>query len=181
MRIAVLDRNNRVTNVLGLPPGVEPDMLKRIEKWLLAPDFPITPGWRYDEKFQALPAAPRSLGCAPSQISRGDRAARFPIAHLTRTAFLIAHGGATSAAMLELRPNCECCDRDLPPDSPDARICTFECTFCAACVDGHLNGVCPNCGGNFEPRPIRPPALLARNPASTERVFKPRHGCDSPR
>ena len=50
MRIAVLDRNNRVTNILGLPPGVEPDMLKRIEKWLLAPDFPITPGWRYDEE-----------------------------------------------------------------------------------------------------------------------------------
>jgi hypothetical protein len=49
MRIAVLDRNNRVTNILGLPPGVKPEMLKRIERWLLAPDFPITPGWRYDD------------------------------------------------------------------------------------------------------------------------------------
>ncbi|MFL5441796.1 MAG: DUF1272 domain-containing protein, partial [Myxococcales bacterium] len=49
--------------------------------------------------------------------------------------------------MLQLRPNCECCDRDLPPDSPDARICTFECTFCAACVETRLGGRCPNCGG----------------------------------
>ncbi|MES2097886.1 MAG: DUF1272 domain-containing protein [Pseudomonadota bacterium] len=78
--------------------------------------------------------------------------------------------------MLELRPNCECCDRDLPPDSADARICTFECTFCAACVDTVLNGVCPNCGGNFVPRPIRPAPLLATRPASTTRVFKP-EGC----
>jgi hypothetical protein len=58
--------------------------------------------------------------------------------------------------MLELRPNCELCDRDLPPESPDARICTYECTFCAECVDNVLHDVCPNCGGNFEPRPLRP-------------------------
>jgi hypothetical protein len=58
--------------------------------------------------------------------------------------------------MLELRPNCELCDRDLPPDSGEARICTYECTFCAACVEGVLGNVCPNCGGGFEPRPIRP-------------------------
>lgn len=57
---------------------------------------------------------------------------------------------------LELRPNCEMCDRDLPPAATDARICTFECTFCAACVDGVLANVCPNCGGGFAPRPIRP-------------------------
>lgn len=75
--------------------------------------------------------------------------------------------------MLELRPGCERCDVDLPPDSPDARICTFECTFCADCADGALAGVCPNCGGNFVPRPIRPAALLVRYPASTLRVFKP--------
>ena len=74
--------------------------------------------------------------------------------------------------MLELRPNCEHCDRDLPPESPDARICTYECTFCATCVDEVLQGVCPNCSGNFEPRPIRPPALLAKDPASTVRVRK---------
>jgi uncharacterized protein len=58
--------------------------------------------------------------------------------------------------VLELRPGCECCDRDLPPDSPDARICTYECTFCAECVDVVLHDVCPNCGGGFQPRPIRP-------------------------
>jgi len=78
--------------------------------------------------------------------------------------------------MLELRPSCECCDRDLPPDSPDARICTYECTFCADCVEHRLNGVCPNCGGNFEPRPIRPAAALVRDPPSTRRVHVP-EGC----
>src|SRR5262245_49388898 len=61
-----------------------------------------------------------------------------------------------SRAMLELRPNCELCDRDLPPDSPDARVCSYECTFCASCVEEVLRDVCPNCGGNFQPRPIRP-------------------------
>jgi hypothetical protein len=75
--------------------------------------------------------------------------------------------------MLELRPNCECCDRDLPPESPDARICTYECTFCVHCVEHCLGGVCPNCGGNFEPRPIRPEAALGTNPASTHRVHQP--------
>src|SRR5262249_912673 len=57
---------------------------------------------------------------------------------------------------LELRPNCECCDRDLPPASTIARICSYECTFCADCVDNVLFNVCPNCGGGFVPRPIRP-------------------------
>lgn len=75
--------------------------------------------------------------------------------------------------MLELRPNCECCDVDLPPDSPDARICTFECTFCASCVEDVLGGRCPNCGGNFGPRPIRPADKLVDSPASTNRVFNP--------
>lgn len=79
--------------------------------------------------------------------------------------------------MLALRPNCECCDRDLPPESADARICTFECTFCAACVQTRLGGVCPNCGGNFAPRPIRPAGLLGEYPASTERILKPHPGC----
>jgi hypothetical protein len=71
--------------------------------------------------------------------------------------------------MLELRPNCECCDVDLPPDAADAMICTFECTFCASCATGHLAGVCPNCGGNFTTRPIRPAGLLATSPPATER------------
>ncbi|MFK7837897.1 MAG: DUF1272 domain-containing protein [Sulfitobacter sp.] len=58
--------------------------------------------------------------------------------------------------MLELRPNCEMCDCDLPPDADNARICTYECTFCARCVDEVLHNVCPNCAGGFVPRPIRP-------------------------
>ncbi len=81
--------------------------------------------------------------------------------------------------MLELRPNCECCDRDLLPESLDARICSYECTFCAACADGRLGGRCPNCGGELVRRPIRPAERLARHPASTERVFRPR-GCGAP-
>ncbi|AZO10261.1 MULTISPECIES: DUF1272 domain-containing protein [unclassified Mesorhizobium] len=78
--------------------------------------------------------------------------------------------------MLELRPNCECCDKDLAPDATDAVICTFECTFCADCAQNVLGGVCPNCGGNFSPRPIRPAAKLEKYPASTRRVLKA-EGC----
>jgi uncharacterized protein len=76
---------------------------------------------------------------------------------------------------LELRPNCECCDKDLPPNAPDARICTFECTFCANCVETVLHNVCPNCGGGFEKRPIRPASewrlglSTAKRPASAIR------------
>ena len=77
---------------------------------------------------------------------------------------------------LELRPNCEYCDKDLPPAALDARICSFECTFCADCANGVLLNVCPNCGGGFAPRPIRPASewrhglLVAKKPASTKRV-----------
>jgi uncharacterized protein len=78
--------------------------------------------------------------------------------------------------MLELRPNCECCGRDLPADSVDARICSFECTFCAACTEGVLAGHCPNCDGELVRRPIRPAERLARFPASTVRKVKP-EGC----
>jgi hypothetical protein len=78
--------------------------------------------------------------------------------------------------MLQMRPGCECCDRDLPPDSKEARICSFECTFCVDCVDTKLKGVCPNCGGDMMPRPMRAAEKLAKNPASTTRVFKP-EGC----
>jgi hypothetical protein len=79
--------------------------------------------------------------------------------------------------MLILKPNCECCDKDLAPDSAEARICTFECTFCADCVEIRLGGRCPNCGGDFQARPIRPAALLAKYPASTERVTKLHAAC----
>jgi len=75
--------------------------------------------------------------------------------------------------MLKLKPNCEHCDKDLPPTADDARICSFECTFCAACVETVLHNVCPNCGGGLVPRPVRPKAKLAVAPASTERAFKP--------
>jgi hypothetical protein len=78
--------------------------------------------------------------------------------------------------MLELRPNCECCDRDLPPDSAEAVICSFECTFCRSCAEGVLGGRCPNCGGELLRRPIRPAAKLATFPASTARKVKP-EGC----
>jgi hypothetical protein len=77
--------------------------------------------------------------------------------------------------MFQLRPNCECCDKDLPPAATDACICSFECTFCAACAKA-LTGLCPNCGGELLARPRRPAGKLANNPASTERVNKPA-GC----
>jgi len=80
--------------------------------------------------------------------------------------------------MLQLRPNCECCNVDLSPDSTDARICSFECTFCASCAEGVLAGKCPNCGGELVARPRRPDALLASYPPSTERIYKPA-GCGS--
>ncbi len=78
--------------------------------------------------------------------------------------------------MLELRPACECCGKELPPDADDARICSFECTFCASCAEDTLGGRCPNCGGEFVPRPRRPSALLEKHPASTQRIVKP-DGC----
>jgi uncharacterized protein len=81
--------------------------------------------------------------------------------------------------VLELRPNCEACDRDLPPASAEARICSYECTFCASCVDDVLNNVCPNCGGGFAPRPVRPSHnwkgdnWLGKDPASTKVRHRP--------
>jgi hypothetical protein len=78
--------------------------------------------------------------------------------------------------MLELRPSCECCDKDLPPESREARICSFECTFCASCADIALGGQCPNCRGKFMSRPRRPANKLINNPASSLRIHKPA-GC----
>ena len=80
--------------------------------------------------------------------------------------------------MLEMRPNCECCDRDLAPSASDAMICSFECTFCASCVGGVLKGKCPNRGGNLTPRPTRAAALLGKHPASAVRKVKA-GGCAS--
>lgn len=81
--------------------------------------------------------------------------------------------------MLEIRPVCENCNKALPPDSVEARICSFECTFCASCVEQFLENVCPNCGGGFERRPIRPSRnwkggnFLGEKPASTEVRYRP--------
>ena len=75
--------------------------------------------------------------------------------------------------MLALRPSCENCNKLLPPESDEAMICTYECTFCKDCVENVLKGVCPNCGGNFVSRPIRPVEMLLKHPASTDVVFKP--------
>ena len=81
--------------------------------------------------------------------------------------------------MLELRPSCENCNKALPADSVDARICSYECTFCASCVSTVLHDVCPNCGGGFETRPVRPARnwkgdnYLGRDPASTKVRHRP--------
>jgi hypothetical protein len=81
--------------------------------------------------------------------------------------------------MLALRPNCEHCNKDLAPDALDAQICSYECTFCSNCVEQVLHNVCPNCGGGFTPRPIRPAQnrkngnYLGNDPASTTRIWKP--------
>lgn len=81
--------------------------------------------------------------------------------------------------MLELRPTCEHCNKPLPPDATDARMCSYECTFCADCVDSVLFNVCPNCGGGFVQRPVRPSRnwkgdnYLGKDPASTKVKFRP--------
>ena len=81
--------------------------------------------------------------------------------------------------MLQLRPTCEHCNKPLPPASTEARICSFECTFCATCVDEVLGNVCPNCGGGFAPRPVRPARdwkngnFLGARPASTAVKHRP--------
>lgn len=80
--------------------------------------------------------------------------------------------------MLKLRPNCECCDRDLPPQSEVALICSFKCTFCRDCAEKRLpGGRCPNCGGELVKRPVRPADRLGKFPASTDRVVKKHAFC----
>lgn len=75
--------------------------------------------------------------------------------------------------MLELRPVCENCNKSLPNESEEAMICTYECTFCEACVNNLFHNVCPNCGGGFTKRPSRPKAGLLKNPAKKEPLFRP--------
>lgn len=79
--------------------------------------------------------------------------------------------------MLILKPNCECCDTDLPPEAQNVRICSFECTFCADCAETRFANTCPNCGGNFVPRPVRPKDKLAKFPASSKRFTKDHAAC----
>lgn len=81
--------------------------------------------------------------------------------------------------MLQLRPNCECCGKTLAPDSKEARICSFECTFCSPCAETVLQRRCPNCGGELVVRPRRPIEKLGKYPASTERVVR-LSGCAPP-
>jgi hypothetical protein len=78
---------------------------------------------------------------------------------------------------LTLKPNCECCDRDLPNGDPQARICTFECTFCSRCAEQRFGNTCPNCGGDLVARPTRPARYLERFPPSTDRITKPHPAC----
>jgi len=81
--------------------------------------------------------------------------------------------------MLILKPNCECCDKDLAFDSTEAKICSFECTFCSECVETRFFGICPNCGGPFVSRPIRPHHLLNKYPPSADRFTKEHSECAS--
>ena len=81
--------------------------------------------------------------------------------------------------MLDLRPNCECCDHDLPPSSGQALICTFECTFCKSCAEA-MGHTCKNCGGNLTERPIRPANYLATNPPLSDRFLNPHHCPETP-
>ncbi len=115
--------------------------------------------------------AARRRGARPPR-ARGDRARRAlrPGAH-PRALLRYLPG------MLTLLPNCECCDRDLPPESEEARICTYECTFCAECAEQRFANICPNCGGDLVRRPIRPPEKLLKHPAATERFTKAHPEC----
>src|SRR6201747_3045489 len=99
-----------------------------------------------------------------------------PFAFVARFAIIDLKSPHETAMALQLRPNCEYCDKDLPPNATEARICSYECTFCADCADSKLHNVCPNCGGGFVPRPIRPATprrpgvCVATHPPSAKRV-----------
>lgn len=82
--------------------------------------------------------------------------------------------------MLALKPNCECCDADLPANSNDARMCSFECTFCANCAQTQFHHICPNCSGELVKRPVRPAEFLEKYPASAKRFVNSKHKNPSP-
>jgi hypothetical protein len=77
--------------------------------------------------------------------------------------------------MLEIRPNCEHCNQDLPNTSKEAMICSFECTYCKTCVLEIFKNVCPSCSGNFVERPVRVSKMIQKYPASEKRIFKPKY------
>jgi hypothetical protein len=76
--------------------------------------------------------------------------------------------------MLEIRPNCEHCGKNLPNTSTEAMICSFECTYCKNCAITLFKNVCPTCGGNFESRPIRPAIMVRKYPVSKEKIIDPK-------
>ncbi len=82
--------------------------------------------------------------------------------------------------MLEIRPNCECCDADLSPESNEVLICSFECTFCLVCADTVFNFICPNCDGELVRRPKRSVEKMIEHPPSRQRVFNPKHRLNKP-
>ena len=116
--------------------------------------------------------------CHPAISERGRpcTVSRFRLTSALRVVRSGSRSGVNSEArrspMLELRPNCECCDRDLAPDEGGAWICSFECTFCGDCATDRLHCACPNCGGELVPRPRRPSAKLGRSPGSNVRVVR---------
>jgi hypothetical protein len=123
----------------------------------------------------------RKLGCARATQARAGASglSRGPVSILLENTLYLAScisPEENDTMALQLRPNCEYCDKDLPPHATDARICSYECTFCADCVDSKLYNVCPNCGGGFAPRPIRPAKewrsglSVVKRPPSDKRV-----------
>ena len=113
--------------------------------------------------------------CAPSSCTCAIRRAVLPKLPFNSNVRPVFHF-TEEDNMLQLRPNCECCAKNLPPESTEARICSFECTFCESCATNTLAGQCPNCGGELLTRPRRPLSKLAKYPASTERIVRP-NGC----
>ena len=116
------------------------------------------------------------IGGGGRSLSRSEQSLLPPHASAAAASSSMASGLRCGMA-LELRPNCESCNVDLPPASTDAWICTYECTFCTRCVEGELGNVCPNCGGGFERRPIRPrtewrPGLSVEHQPPSDKRYK---------
>ncbi len=127
----------------------------------------VAAGVVYTGRARRAPSRATVADLAPGELDPGEGRSS------ARGVQASAQPAAGPAVGLTLRPNCECCDRDLPPDSREAVICSFECTFCRGCAETLLAWRCPNCGGELVRRPVRPSASLHRHPASTARVRRP--------